>query len=567
MTEPAVQSEPLDLSQGEKKDLVGLVEEAQSKRMTRRLKPSDVPKILLPYQIRQHQNSSALRLTDKCRRIGWSWGCIAAEGALEAARERGMSQFYMGYNLGMAAENIGDALTFARAYGLAAGALTDIEVFRDRETMQVWENGVLGEKRQDITRFKLTFASGFVYEALSSAPWNWRGRQGHAWIDEAAFHNDLAEVIKGAMAFLMWGGRVDVISTENGEDNPFHEMVKDWQAGKLPKWTFTKIDFDQALREGFYKRVCLVLGKEWSPAAEVAYRAEIFEGYPSLEDANEELLCIPKRGTGVYFSRMLLENCMEDGIPTLRWEKPAEWVTCPTRMEECEAWIRDVLRPALDAMTSHRSTYGQDFARDGDLSAIKLSQERKPHIWTEAFSIELRGIPFDVQARIRDEVLDGVPALHHAAFDASGNGASHAEGALQKLGAARVSCIKLSAAFYAEWFPKYRQSFEDRSTIIARDENTILDHRHVISTRSGPTMDDKRSKGTDGKPRHGDRAIAGLMEYYARCQDGGPLEFESAGGQRESLGAYGVGLDHFVGTNKFEEETVGGYQDFEGWEL
>lgn len=560
MTEAAARSEPLDVSAGEKKDLIGLVEEAQSKRMTRKLRPSEVPKILLPYQVRQHRNASALRLTDKCRRIGWSWGCIAAEGALEAARERGMSQFYMGYNLGMAAENIGDALTFARAYGLASGALSDVEVFRDRETMQVWEGGVLGEKRQDITRFKLTFASGWVYEALSSAPWNWRGRQGHAWIDEAAFHVALREVLKGAMAFLMWGGRVDVISTENGEDNEFHEMVRDFQAGKLPKWSFTKVDFDQALREGFYKRVCLILGKEWSPKAEAAYRAEIFEGYPSIEDANEELLCIPKRGSGVYFSRLLLENRMLDGIPVIRWEKPAEWVTAPDRLAECEQWIKDTLQPALDGMTPHRSTYGQDFARDADVSDIVVCQERAPNVWTEAFSVELRSIPYDVQARIRDAILEGVPALHHASFDASGNGGSHAEGALQRFGAARVSCIKISAAFYAEWFPKYRQSYEDGSTWIARSEDTIVDHRMVVSTKNGPAMDAKRAKGADGKPRHGDRAVAGLMEYHARCQDGGPMEVATGGIPRQSLGGYAL-----AGARSGDD--VEDHRDYGGWDL
>lgn len=525
MSDAAVKSEPVEIGAGEKKDLVGLVEEAQSKRMTRKLTPDQVPKILLPYQIRQHQNANPLRLTVKSRRIGWSWGCIAAEGALEAAREKGMSQFYMGYNLGMAAENIGDALTFSRAYGLAAGALTDIEVFRDRETMQIMENGILGERRQDVTRFKLSYASGHVYEALSSAPWNWRGRQGHAWIDEAAFHQNLKEVIKGALAFLMWGGRVDVISTENGEDNDFHEMVRDFEAGKLPRWSFTRVDFDKALADGFYRRVCLILDREWSAKAEKAYRNEIFEGYPSLEDANEELLCIPKKGSGIYFSRMLLENCMVDGVPVVRWERPAEWVTCPTRLAETDTFIKDCLKPVVDNLPDLPTAYGQDFARSADLSITTATQQITPTQWREAYSLELRNIPFDVQAKLRDWQLENLPRLHHAAFDSRGNGASHAEGALQKLGPLLVSLIQATVMWYAEWFPKYKQSFEDQSTLIGRSEDTITDHRRVVSTRSGPTMDDKRDRGQDGKPRHGDRAISGLMCYYAQAQKPAAIDY------------------------------------------
>ena len=470
-------------------------------------------------------DQSPLNITVKSRRIGWSWGCIAAKGALEAAWANGMSQYYMGYNLGMAAENIGDALTFARAYGIAAGELSDVEMFRDREIKAVNENGILGERRQDITRFKLTFRSGFVYEALSSAPWNWRGRQGHAWIDEAAFHQHLKEVVKGALAFLMLGGRVDVISTENGEDNDFHEMVREFEAGKLLQWSFYRVDFDQALRDGFYQRVCLIKGWPWSKEAEAKYRQFIFDSYPDQEDANEELLCIPKRGSGIYFSRILLENCMVKDVPVVRWSKSAEWVTCPTRIAETKVWIADNLKPIVDNMTKNPSSYGQDFARDGDLSITTITQNRQPNKWVEAFTIELRGIPYDVQAYIRDWILDHIPMLHHATFDARGNGNSHAEGALQKLGPMLVSCIQATVGWYAEWFPKYKQGYEDRSTLIGDNEDTITDHRRVILVRGQPTMDDKRDRGQDGKPRHGDRAIAGLMAYYSQCQKPSSIDY------------------------------------------
>lgn len=60
---------------------------------------------------------------------------------------------------------------------------------------------------------RFTFASGFEIVALSSKPRGLRGRQGYVIIDEAAFHDDLPEVLKAAMALLMWGGKVLVIST------------------------------------------------------------------------------------------------------------------------------------------------------------------------------------------------------------------------------------------------------------------------------------------------------------------------------------------------------------------
>jgi phage FluMu gp28-like protein len=507
VSESDITVEPVEIPKGEKADLLDLVEEYQQVRATKRLPAEQIPSILLPYQIKWHQDTARVRLAEKSRRIGFSWGCIAAEGTLEAAAQRGMNQYYMGYNMGMAAENIGDARTFAEAYGMVISA---IDVSRERE--------VIGEKKQDITRFRLTFSSGYIYEALSSSPWNWRGRQGHAWIDEAAFHRNLQEVIKGAMAFLMWGGRVDIISTHNSEENDFFELCRQVKTGKVP-YSLHHIDFDQAIAEGLYKRICLVTGKDWSPEAERAWRNEQFASYPDQADANEELLCIAKKGSGAYFTRMLIEQCQIKGVPVIRWSKPAEWVTCETRIEEAKLWIKDVLQPVLDNMTDDPTAYGQDFGRDGDLSNIWLMQKRDPTRWKMAVMIDLRSIPFDVQAFIRDHILDAIkPKLHHASFDARGNGQSHAEAALQKIGALRVSCIKATAQFYDEWFPKYKQAYEDRSFLVADCEDIITDHRRVVLVRGRPTMDDGRDKGEDGLLRHGDSAIGGLMSYHATCQ-------------------------------------------------
>jgi len=66
-------------------------------------------------------------------------------------------------------------------------------------------------------------ATGIV--ALSSRPSNLRGKQGNIVIDEAAFHDNLPALLKAALAIMMWGGRIRVISTHNGADNPFADLV------------------------------------------------------------------------------------------------------------------------------------------------------------------------------------------------------------------------------------------------------------------------------------------------------------------------------------------------------
>ena len=495
----------MSMTTAEREEALKLVEDIQRTRATKSLAPADVPKILLPYQAKWHRDMKPVRIGKKSRRIGFSWGALAAEAALEAALAKGgMDQFYMGYNMAMAAEFIGDCAFFANAYQLVASKI-----------------GVtlLEDDKRNIVTYKIQLASGWKIEALSSCPYNWRSRQGHARIDEAAFHENLQEVIKGALAFKMWGGRIDIVSTLNGEDNPFTQLCKDVEAGKLP-YSEHVVTFDDALRQGFYERVCLVKGKEYSPEAETTYREEIYADYPTPEDAGEELDCIAKRGAGAFFTRLLLEHCHTEGIPRLRWQQPSEFVIDPDRLEIAATWIKDNLAPIIDAIPTDKPTvYSQDFGRSGDLSVDWVWQEDRPGCWRQAFAVELRNIPFDVQLCITFYILDNIPLLQKAVFDARGNGQSHAEAALQKYGAERVECIMFSAPWYAEWFPKYHQAMESDLLRLDANEDVIADHRMVVLIQGRPGISGARIKGSDGQYRHGDSAIAGVLGYYATCQD------------------------------------------------
>ena len=497
----------MSMTTAEKDDAIQLVHDIQKTRASNKLKPDQVPHVLLPYQAAWHADHSPVRVCKKGRRIGFSWGALAAEAALIAARVKGMNQYYMGYNMAMAAEFIGDAAFFAKAYQQVASAF---DVTKETE--------VIGDERRDIVTYKIQFASGWKVEALSSCPYNWRSRQGHARIDEAAFHENLEEVIKGAMAFLMWGGRMDLVSTLNGENEPFYLLCKDVEAGKLP-WSLHTVSFDDALRQGFYKRVCLIRDLEYSLEAEKKYRAEVYANYPSQEDADEELNIIAKRGTGAYFTRLLLENCHREDIPTLHWSKPAAFVLDPNRLKIAAEWIRVQLKPVIDSLpTDRRTAYGQDFGRTGDLSVMWVLQEYGP-TWRLVFAVELRSIPFDVQKLIMLHILKELPLFHHAKFDARGNGQSHAEAALQEFGEQKVDCVMFTQSWYAEWFPKYRQAYETQSIQLSATEDVIADHRLVQLVNGKPAISGSRVKGSDGLYRHGDSAVAGVLAWAAAMEE------------------------------------------------
>ena len=142
-------------------------------------------------------------------------------------------------------------------------------------------------------------------------------RTGCAVIDEAAFHEDLAGLLKAALAFTMWGGLVHIISTHNGANNPFNELVSDIRAGRRP-YSLHRTTLDDALADGLYQKICEQSESEWSEQKQRAWREQIFAYYG--DNVGEELLCIPRAASGAFLSSVLIEARMKAGIPVLRWE-------------------------------------------------------------------------------------------------------------------------------------------------------------------------------------------------------------------------------------------------------
>lgn len=485
------------------------------------------PAVLLPYQQEWAADQSEVKVCKKSRRVGLSWG-EAADDALYAAEAEGDDVWYIGYNKDMAEEYIGDCANWAKHYDLAAGEITEAEeVFKE------------GDEEKSILTFRIKFASGHKIVALSSRPSNLRGKQGRVVIDEAAFHEDLGELIKAAMALLMWGGEVRIISTLNGEGNEFTELCNDILAGKKP-YSLHEITFDDALEQGLFKRICLVREKEWSPELEAEWRQKMIDFYG--EDAQEELFCIPSKGGGAYLPRALVEPCMEAGIPVLRYAQTDDFVHQDEifRVTTVSEWCENNVKPLLDQMDPDRqSVFGEDFARSADLTVIEPLQETQDATWRCPFIVELRNMPFEQQKQILFFIIDNLPRFHHGSLDARGNGQYLAEVAMQRYGEDFISMVMLSKAWYRENMPRYKAAFEDKTIIIPKDADIIEDHRAVKKVDGVGMLDDSRTteKGTKNK-RHGDTAISGCLAIHATNQEGGsgPVGYQSVGKRRSSGG-------------------------------
>lgn len=475
---------------------------------------SAAPVVLLGYQQRWVADDAPLKIAEKSRRIGLTWG-EAADDVLIASGEGGSNVFYISATQDMALEYIEACAMWAKNYDLAAGEIEE-GIFVDD-----------GDK--EIKSYKIDFPkSGRRIVALSSRPANLRGKQGVVVIDEAAFAPDLAGLIKAAMAMLMWGDKVRIISTHNGDDNPFNELINEVRAGKRGG-AVHRFTFAEAVADGLFRRVCLRKGKPWSKEAEDAWVADVRKFYG--QDAEEELDVIPARGGGAYLPLALIEARMApvgEFVPIVRMRWPVEFSLLPVTMRSAEVaeWCREYLAPVLATLDpQRRHAFGEDFAREGDLTIIVPLEEGKDLVRRPRLVVELGGCPFAQQREILAFIVNRLPRFYFGALDATGNGAELAEFAADTWGHSRIEQVKLSDAFYLENMPRFKAALEDATLDgLPRDEQCRDDLRAIKKINGVPKLGPNKTQTADGRKvqRHGDFGISLFLAHYAATRDGAP---------------------------------------------
>ena len=475
--------------------------------------PFDPNELLLGYQKRWIADNSQLKIAEKSRRTGLTWA-EAADCALIASLTKsagGSDVFYIGSNKEMAREFIDAVAMWAKAFNYAAGEI---------------QQEIIQDEGKDILTYVIYFASGFKIKALSSNPKNLRGMQGVVVIDEAAFHEQLAEVLKAALALTMWGAKVRIISTHNGVDNLFNQLILDSRAGRKDYSVHT-ITLEDACAEGLYKRICQVSKQEWTQEKEDKWKADLLKNTASEEDALEEYYCVPKRSSGGYIPRPLVDRAANPDMIKLAFEcdsKFMDWSESE-RITLTNQWLIKEVLPHLDALDkAQRHSFGCDFARKGDLSVFSVCAVRPDSGRDMAITFEVRNCPYEQQKQIALFILQHIPRFIGAAFDATGNGGYLAESVLLRYGASMVEAVQLNDKWYREWMPKYKALYESELIQIPQDEEIILDQGHIVVINGVPKIDRNRNQGKSGQ-RHGDSAVSYCMAVRASYMTGGEIDF------------------------------------------
>lgn len=469
--------------------------------------------ILLPYQQRWAREVAPVAVMEKSRRIGLSWA-DAGERSIYAgtAGAAGGSVMYMSYAHDMTETYIRDCHAWSRWYQHAVSDVLSETVVSDDGQYQ---------------RHRLRYDSGHQIVALTSRPraLRSRGQPGDVVvIDEAAFCDDLAELLKAAVAVTQWGGRVRIVSTHNGADSPFAELVEDVRAGRRP-YALHRVTLDDAIADGLARRVCSVRGERWHDGYAAEWRAAAVAQYALREDADEELFCVPRHGAGAWLPRVLIEARMVDApIVRLAGDDAYNALPEPARRAEMAGWLAEQVEPLLARLDrDRRHVAGLDFGRRRHLSVIAPLELGATLRRTCPWMIEMRAIPHQQQVQAIAYVCDRLPRLAGVALDATGPGAYVAEATVDRYGTL-AEAVTLSESWYREHMPPLKAAFEDDRIALPRDDDVLSDLRAVRLVRGVPRLPDGQTASARGA-RHGDSAIALALAWYAGDGDRGPYAY------------------------------------------
>lgn len=413
---------------------------------------------LLPYQTRWVQDPAPVKVAVKSRRIGLSWA-EAYDDVLHAAAGGG-DVTYISYDKEMTEGWIGDCKDWAH----------DLHDF----ALDIDESVLEDDEGREFTRFAAGLPSGKRIQAVSSLPRKLRsrGRPGdRAVFDELAFCKDPDALLKAGMAITMWGGRLRLVSSHNGEHHPFNALVRDIDAGELP-YSLHTITFADAVADGLYRRIlevqaakaremdpgCSLRDFAWSPEREAEWVAAVRGAYRHGWQAEEELDCKAASGAGRWID---LEDYLECAHADAGW---------PGRYAGGPCWV------------------GYDVARRIHLAAIAVLEQLGDVLWLRELVV-MENTRYGAQREVVARILRDYRVVR-VAVDATGMGDVQAETLQERFGQSLIEPVTLSSPTRLDVATALKDVFEDRRIRVGQDRATRDDVRSV-----------RRAPGVVGAPR------------------------------------------------------------------
>jgi phage FluMu gp28-like protein len=395
--------------------------------------------LLLPYQVKWIRDNSRLKIAEKGRQIGWTWGHAYRLVSTKAVKEARNDAWISSRDDLQARLLIEDCKNFASLLNLGAKDLGERVIDDDGHSAYV-----------------LAMATGLRIHSMSSNPDAQAGKRGDRTLDEFALHPDPRKLYSIAYPGITWGGSMEIFSTHRGSANFFNQLILEIKHKGNPKgFSLHTVTLQTALDQGFLYKLQskLPLDDERQQMDEADYFTFIKAGCADDESFLQEYMCVPADDASAFLSYELIDGCKYK--PDEKWEKTLS-----------------------ELAASQNNLYlGGDIGRVKDLTVFWVV-EAIGGLRPTVHLVSLQNKTFDEQEARLYELLQ-LPRLRRACIDNTGIGRQLVERAQKRYGEYKVEAITFTGAVKEELAYPLRAGFEDKSVRIPDDKSIIAHHRAI----------------------------------------------------------------------------------------
>lgn len=396
---------------------------------------------MLPYQDRWIKDPAIMKLMEKSRRIGISYGSAYEDVRRHAKADNRLQTWVSSRDELTAKQYVRDCMAFAKVLHAAA---------QDVGT-QILTDDKGGSHSVQV----IHFANGQDLHSLSSNPDAFAGRGGYVKLDEFALRKDPTQVYSIAGPTIDWGGALAIISTHRGSGNYFNTLIREIREKNNPKrFSYHRVTLQDALDQGFLWKLQTKL-KEGDPRLE--YDEADYFTYQRSRAASEEIfqqeyMCVPADDAAAFIEFGLIDGCL---------------------YKEGEAWEYSLEQAAACGNPLYA---GLDIGRHHDLTSLIVVEKIGGVVFVRK-RIDLSKELFSVQEA---EVYPWLEICRRTCIDRTGLGMQFAERAAQRFGKYRVEGVHFSGPVKEDLAFPVRSAFEDRAIRIPfGDDALIADLRKV----------------------------------------------------------------------------------------
>jgi phage FluMu gp28-like protein len=396
---------------------------------------------MLPYQERWIMDQAIMKLMEKSRRIGISYGSAYEDVRRHSHASNRLQTWVSSRDELTARQYVRDCMAFAKILNAAA--------------VEIGETILTDDGGKQHTAQTINFANGQPLHSLSSNPDAFAGRGGYVKLDEFALRKDPGAVYAIAGPTIDWGGALAIISTHRGSGNYFNTLIREIKEKGNPKrFSHHRVTLQDALDQGFLWKLQTKL-KDGDPRLdydEAAYFDYQRSRARDQETFLQEYMCVPADDAGAFLEYALIDACCyKEGE---KWEYSIEQARACTN-------------PLF---------VGIDIGRHHDLTSV-LIVEKVGGVYFVRKRIDLFKTMFSTQESV---IYPWIELAKRTCIDATGLGMQFAERAAQRFGKYRVEGITFSGPVKEDLAYPVRSAFEDAAIKIPfGDDPFIADLRKI----------------------------------------------------------------------------------------